>query len=381
MTTNDNDDAILHLKHAREAATLAEADEANHILGELELAPGEAAAEVIEYLDELTGFAEDETIAGAAASLLERARKAGETTSAGIADVLELLGDLEINPKASADDDFEELDELDAAVEDALAHESVQSKVVSIPKADFARPDPAADETRRKKIELSEQMREAFIRLGGTITDDDPLASEKRRVANTLKKVGRTLGDLPTDYWALRRTAPYGERSRQNELNRVMEEGRAEMRAAERVRELIKLGRPLNYDLLPRTDQKKIDGNIRQRRHRSKLPKSSKKTIVPLPFADVRPELLSDKLIKMRRSLDTWAVVRTTARARQLRKPDHQEIIVKAAKIYAWHFCSSGTVPSQGDLAKGLGCNEDKAGRKLRLLKALCQPDGPWHMA
>ena len=40
------------------------------------------------------------------------------------------------------------------------------------------------------------------------------------------------------------------------------------MREAERLRELEKLGRPANYDLLARDERHRIDANERQRRHR-----------------------------------------------------------------------------------------------------------------
>jgi predicted transposase YdaD len=53
------------------------------------------------------------------------------------------------------------------------------------------------------------------------------------------------------------------ERSRANEFYRVLSEGEEEMREAERLRELEKLGRPANYDLLARDEKLRIDAKLR----------------------------------------------------------------------------------------------------------------------
>ena len=124
------------------------------------------------------------------------------------------------------------------------------------------------------------------------------------------------------------------------------------MREAERLQELRKRGWPLNYDLLPRDEQDRINTNARQQRHREKIPKPPAKLTVTLPIADVGPESLNDALIKMSRSLENGALYRGTPRARQLRKPEQQKALIRTAAIYAGYFNSHGKPPSHVDLAK-----------------------------
>jgi hypothetical protein len=80
------------------------------------------------------------------------------------------------------------------------------------------------DEATKLKV-LKEKMRAAALRLSGGISGDDPLAIDKRKVANGLKKIGRTTDDLPYDFWRLPRIARVpGERSRTNELHKISAE-------------------------------------------------------------------------------------------------------------------------------------------------------------
>ena len=289
--------------------------------------------------------------------------------------VEEVLADLEINPKADLADD---LVELNAAVDCALTEEDKRSDVAPIPTIDYSKPDTALDDASPGQ-ELRDLIRSANTRMGGTISDDDPLAVEKRRTASALKRVGRTLGDLSKDWDRLERTAKAGERSRQSEFYRVYEAGKAELVNLKRRIELAKLGRPLNYDLLTADEKIRCNARLRQRRHRDTLLKRPTKPSIGLPFADVSPDRLRDALVKMARRLNDWSAYSPTSRARQLREPEHQKTILKAAAVYARHFNLHGKPPSQGYLAKRLHCNDDQAARKLRLLKALCEPEGPWH--
>src|ERR1019366_9680608 len=205
-----------------------------------------------------------------------------------------VLGDLELGADETAGEVIEDMGELDAASEDAPINEIKREKaeLAAAKQVDGAEIDDgelaARDEARKEPNKLREQMHAKLAEING----GDPLAKDKKKVSNTLKKVGRTLADLPTDWDKLPRfTKSPGERSRQSEVYRVFGEGEEEMREAERLRELEKRGRPANYDLLPWDEQRRIDVNIRQRRHRDKKPKPpSKPTVAPLPLADIWPE-------------------------------------------------------------------------------------------
>jgi hypothetical protein len=269
---------------------------------------------------------------------------------------------------------IEHLDELDAAGEDAV--EGV------IAKAEAYEAQDVLDEARKEPNKLREQMRAARAKYSGGIevAKDDPLANEKKKIANTLKKVGRTLADLPPDFWKLPRIAKIPlERSRESEFYKVFREGEEEMREAERLRDLEKRGLPANYDLLPRDEKDRININARQRRHRDKKRTSaSKPPVAPLPVADIAPDMLRSTIHKMWRSLEKWAVNYSTPLARQLRKPEQQRALIRAAAAYARYFSQHDEPPSHVELAKSLRCSKDQARRKLDVLKSLNAPGGPW---
>lgn len=240
------------------------------------------------------------------------------------------------------------------------------------------------DEAHRNKMNLREQIRAAIAKYnGGVEFGEDPLEKEKKKVAKALNKVGRTLADLPSDWDTLPKIAKVpGERSRQNELFRVFEEGEKQMRDAERLHELERRGRPPNYDLLPRAEKIRIDANIRKRRERDKKRKPpSTSAAALLPVANVGGADLRNKLHEMLRTLNIWANSSTNPRARQLRKREHQLALVKAAAAYARYFHQHDGPPSHAELARWLRRSEDQARRKLDLLKALYLPGGPWASA
>jgi hypothetical protein len=322
----------------------------------------------------------DPKAADAAVQRIKLAREAREAEGpeaevpSDIENLDDLLGDLELGADKTPEV-IVDLDELDVAAEVVVEG--------AIAKAEAYESQDVLDEARKEPNKLREQMRAALARINGGLdfASDDPLAKDKRRVANALKKVGRTLSDLPRDWDTLNRTARDGQRSRQSEFHRVLEAGREEMREAERLQELKKRGRPANYDLLPRDKKDRINTNARQRRHRDKMPKPPAKLTVTLPIADVRPESLRGALIKMSCSLDNWALYRDTSRARQLREPAQQRALIKAAAAYARYFAQHDEPPSHVELAKGLRCSKDQARRKLDVLKSLYAPGGPWASA
>ena len=380
VTTNDD-----------KPVSLAEIRRIEALLGDLEATPdevSEAPGAVLTLgsggvLIAISKIEVDETtpgILGDAGLPIEAARGASGTASSEIAHIEELLGDLEIDPKAWAET-IDDQEETDAAVEEALADEGKRGKAdkVRALTIDFTKPDIRLDEKNQKKLELKELLRSAITRMGGAITDDDPLALEKRMTAAALKKVGRNLGDLSKDWDRLERISRDGARSRQSEFYKVYEAGKAEMANIQRRIELAKLGRPPNYDHLTADEKVTCNARLRKRRQRDSLPKRPTTPSIGLAFADVSSDGLRDALVKMARRLDDWSAFTPTPRARQLRKPEHQKTILKAAAIYARHFHLHGRPPSQGHLAKKLHCNDDQAARKLRLLKALCEPEGPWH--
>ena len=256
---------------------------------------------------------------------------------------------------------IEHLGELDAAGEDAV--EGV------IAKAEAYEAQDVLDEARKEPNKLREQMHAKLAEING----GDPLAKDKKKVSNALKKVGRTLADLPPDFWKLPRIAKIsGERSRENAFYRVYTEG-------ERQRELEKRGRPANYHLLPVDERDRINVNIRQRRHRDKKRKPpSKPAVAPLPVTDIAPDMLRSTLRKMWRNLEKWAVNYSTPLARQLRKPEQQRALIRAAAAYARYFSQHDEPPSHVELAKWLRCSKDQARRKLDVLKSLNAPGGPW---
>jgi hypothetical protein len=290
----------------------------------------------------------------------------GEEAAIMKAEVERLLGDLEIGPD-EADEVIE--DELDASDEDAVER--------LIAREEAYEAQDLLDEARKKRIELLEQLRatRAKINGGARVAPNDPLATEEKKVSNTLKKVGCTLTDLPSDFWKLPRIAKIpGERSRQNELHRVCAE-------AKRLRELEKRGRPANYDLLPFDEKLRIDANIRQRRHREKKralnPPPSKPTVAPLPLANA-DMLSSTARHTMSDRLNIWTRASSTPLARQLRKPEQQRALIRAAAAYAWYFDRHSKPPSRSALAKMLRWTEDQVRRKLDVLKSLYAPGGPW---
>jgi hypothetical protein len=80
----------------------------------------------------------------------------------------------------------------------------------------------------------------------------------------------------------------------------------------------------------------------------------------------------------MWRRLDSWTRGGSTPLARQLRKPEQQRALIRAAAAYARYFNWHGKPPSRSVLAKKLRSTEDQARRKLDVLKSLYAPGGPW---
>jgi hypothetical protein len=267
--------------------------------------------------------------ADAALQRLRRAREAREAEAPSDIDYF-VLGDLEVGAGETGEM-IEAIGELDVAGEDAV--ESAIAETEGYEAQDMF------DEARKEPMTLREQMRAARAKLNGGVegAEDDPLAKDRKKIAKTFQKVGRTLADLPADWDKLPRiTKIPGERSRQSEFYRVFCEGEEEMREAERQRELEKRGRPANYHLLPFDEKLRIDANARQRRHRDKKRKPpSKPTVAPLPVADIARDMLRDTLVNMLRRLEKWAVNYSTPLARQLRKPEQQRALIRAAAAYA----------------------------------------------
>ena len=220
------------------------------------------------------------------------------------------------------------------------------------------------DETRNAQMKLREQMRAARAKYSGgvEVAEDDPLAKDKKKASKALKKVERTLANLPSDFSELPRLSkiPF-ERSRQSEFYRVFREGEEEMREAERLRELEKLGRPPNYDLLPRDERDRINTNLRKQRSRDRKRKpSSKPAIALLPVASIASDSLHFRLRDMLRSLEKWALVSSNPLAPQLRKRDQQLALIRAAAMYARYFNQHSKPPSRSVLANGLAARETR---------------------
>ena len=311
----------------------------------------------------------DPKAADAALQGIKLAREAREAEApADIENVDDLLDGLELG----ADEALEEVEHLGEL--DAAAAYAVEGAIAT---AEAYEAQDVLDEAGKAQMKLREQIRAAIVKYSGDgVAPDDPLAKEKKKVSNALQKVGRTTADLPPDFWKLPRTAKIpGDRSRENEFYRVFRE-------AEEVRELEKRGRPANYHLLPADGKLRIDANVRQRRHRDKKRKpSSKPTVAPLSLADIAPDMLGIKLREMSRSLDIWACAGSTALARQLRKPEQQRALIRAAAAYARYFNQYSKAPSRSVLAKMLRCTEGQARRRLDVLKSLYAPSGPWATA
>jgi hypothetical protein len=321
----------------------------------------------------------DPQAADAALQRLARAREAREEARFSAF----LRGDPEVDSGKSDAEVIEHLGELDTSAEDApieeIKAETTATKVVD--GAEIGDDELAAlDEAHKEPNNLRELMRATLAKITGEIHDDDQLAKDKKKVRNALKKVGRTLADLPADFWELPRIAKIpGERSRQSEFYRIVREVQEEMRKAEVLRELEKRGRPANYHDLPVGQQHRINVNIRQRRHRDKMRKpSSKPTVTPLPLADIAGGDLRFTLIEMSRRLNIWARAGSNPRARQLREPVRQKALIRAAAMYSRYFNQHHKAPSQVELAKWLRLSKDQARRRLNVLTSLYAPGGPW---
>lgn len=284
-----------------------------------------------------------------------------------------LLGDLDLGADAGSAEAIEHVRELDAVAEAAVEG--------AIAKAEAYEGQDVLDKARKAQPKYLEQLRAARIKYnsGIEVAEDDPLALEKKMVAKKLNKVERTLADLPPDFWKLPRIRKIpGERSRQSELSRVFGEGEEEMRGVERLRELEKLGRPANYDLLARDEKERIGRKLRQRRSRDKKRKpSSKLAIAPLSAA-ITDMLSSSERHGMARRLEIWTRASSPPLAPQLRKPEKQHALMKATAAYAWYFNRHSKPPSRSALAKLLRCTEGQARRRLDVLKSLYGPGGPW---
>jgi hypothetical protein len=282
---------------------------------------------------------------------------------------------------------IEHVDDIGAEAKDAsidkIIHErsapaaTTHSDGVEVDASELERQD-----TLRAKERLRKLMRETRAKLdgGGSVSEDDPLAKDKRRVANVLKRAGRTLNDLPADWDRLPETARFvGERSRRSEMYRVVEEGQKELYELERLRELKSEGRPANYDRLPIDGRERVDTKLRQRRFRAKTLKAAPRpAIVPLPIVDVAGADLRGKIPKMQRAIKNWASDSSNPIARQLRQPEQQGKLVRAAIVYALYFHQNHRPPSQAEFGKWLRCSKDKARRRLDVLKSLFDVGGPW---
>lgn len=329
----------------------------------------------------------DPKAADAAFQCIVRAREAREAAAfSEFLIVEELPGDLEIGaveatkeviePSVAAEDTpiiavSGKLIKPEIAVRDTIVH-------------DFELPDSpeVADETTKPKG-LREEMRAAALRLSGGISEDDPLATDKRKVANKLKKLGRTTADLPYDFWKLPIIARSpGERSRTNELYKISAEVETQQIEAKRLAELAKRCRPANYDRLSRDERKKVDGKIRQQKHRDKKPKSaSKPSAAPLPVAQFAGGDLRSTLAAMQKSLEKWVINCSTPLSRQLPERKQQLAIIKTAAAYSRFYQQCGKIPSQSKLGKWLRCSRHQARRRLEILTSLYKPGGPWTRA
>jgi hypothetical protein len=133
--------------------------------------------------------------ADAALQRMKLAREAREAEApADIENLDKLLDGLELGADEALEV-IEHLELLDAAGEDAV--EGV------IAKAEAYEAQDVLDEARKEPNKLREQMRAARAKINGGVgvAPDDPLATDKIRVARYLKKYDRTPDDLPAGFW------------------------------------------------------------------------------------------------------------------------------------------------------------------------------------
>lgn len=288
----------------------------------------------------------------------------------------ELAAKIEKHDPASDGDIFEEIIAL------SITSSSIQHVGEAPTGLDKQKAEPVKEnsEARTKSKIL---LREAYAKYSQprNRSSSATRSNDNLRVIRFLKKAGRTLGDLPSDWDTLPETAEVvGERSRRNELYRVAEEGRAELHATERRRQLEEKGLPANYDALGRNDRERLDAKIRQRQFRSrKAISASKPTARPTVIPIISGEKMSSMLKPLLRRLQSWAEFSNDVVARQMKRLDHQKNLVKAAIIYSRFYNQNQRAPSHREFGDWLKCSKDQARRRLDKLKVLYSVTGPWH--
>lgn len=131
-----------------------------------------------------------------------------------------LLNDLDVSETTEAIEGLEKLDaEAALPVTNRVTTEDAE-RIEPSPPAKIRSSDEARKD-RAKLLELVRAWRSKFYD-GVVIPENDPLATEKKKAARTLKKVGLKLDALPGDWETLPRLSKIpGERSRQNELYKI----------------------------------------------------------------------------------------------------------------------------------------------------------------
>lgn len=230
----------------------------------------------------------------------------------------------------------------------------------------------AAEEHLDERQKLLAEMRAYRKKINGgvEVTADDPLATQKIKVARYLKKFGLSESELPAGFW----DEP-DEADRGRLLGEVVGPVMAQKRFAKRVERMIKRGYPRDYYERPEHERRLISNQVRSRRWRAKQPASRKAESMrktELPAATVTREWIADKFSRLKK----WNIG-PDPRARQWHGRERE--FVNAAAAYYRLRRRSGRAPSLGELATEIGCTRSAAQNRMRVLTALFAVGGPWH--
>lgn len=172
-------------------------------------------------------------------------------------------------------------------------------------------------------------------------------AIERDKVIAALDRIGLTEADLPADFW---------DKDRE-ERDQILRELKDKQRAADAGRTI---GTGLSW-----ADQRRAQGAERVRRFRAKRKAAAPSIYMPLP---------SWKAAR-RAELDSWISANNPRKARQL---SPSKIVEALAARHALREATGKERPTEGQMAKLLGCTSDAARNQLRQLRSLRDIGPDW---
>ena len=179
------------------------------------------------------------------------------------------------------------------------------------------------------------------------------LYSERRKVANSLRKVGLTPADLPADFWEKSRV------ERDLIFHKIYTKALNEREAAKAAAMTV-ASKPAP-----------LSGKERTRQWRTRKPKPTL-TGGPMQFETPNAAWIADRFASLR----TWTATRGR---RQEKLRGRERELVRAAAIYQHMTGKLSRAPSHNEFGARLRCGRRGARSTIEVLAALYLPGGPWH--